>query len=77
MASKNYPMGVDLIAEGKCPRGEISEMSCIFCMQGHMAECHYPELCRDAQCNHHKVMAQLEQDHYRILEEQGKERHGA
>lgn len=40
----------------KCPTPQAS----MFCMTGHMLECHYPLSCREAQCSHFAA-AQLEE----------------
>jgi hypothetical protein len=48
----NYPAGVDLIASGQCPTGKTSPMACMFCMTGHILECHFPLDCQTAGCSH-------------------------
>lgn len=60
---KPYPQGSELIEKGKCPKGNVSPMSCMFCMEGHMTECHYPHSCADAECNHYLLEIQVEGDH--------------
>jgi len=47
-----YPAGIALIRAGKCPKGGLTPMACMFCMCGHMLECHYPDDCETAQCSH-------------------------
>lgn len=46
-----YPSSVDLIAQGKAPCRAISPVSCMFCNEGHMLECHYGMDCYEAQCD--------------------------
>ena len=40
----------------ECPKAEkkVSPMQCMFCMQGHMTECHYPFHCDKAICRYYK-----------------------
>jgi len=47
-----YPAGYRVIAEGKCPRGLSSPLGCMFCLEGHMLECHKGMDCYEAQCDH-------------------------
>lgn len=54
MSTKPYPLGVDLINSGKCPKGGITPMACMFCMEGHMLECHYGMTCDEAECSHYQ-----------------------
>lgn len=31
---------------------KVSPMNCMLCIYGHITECHYPETCEEALCNH-------------------------
>ncbi len=64
-----YPRGVKLIQSGQCPAGAVSPMACMFCMTGHMLECHYPYDCETAQCSHLAEYEDLDED--RWYEESG------
>lgn len=55
LAGPKWKPGVEKIIEGKCERGMSRPIDCIFCMQGHMMECHYPKTCQEAQCSHLKL----------------------
>jgi len=46
------PMGMDLISSGKCPLNAQNAMACMFCLYGHMTDCHYPMTCEEAHCSH-------------------------
>ena len=48
----DYPAGVDLIRDGKCPINATNPIACTFCPFGHMLECHWPMNCEEAQCQH-------------------------
>ncbi len=52
MAIKEYPTGIELIEQGRCPKGCTKTIACVFCMGGHSLECHYPLSCEEAQCRH-------------------------
>jgi hypothetical protein len=47
-----YPPGIDLIQSGRCPAGASLPMACMYCMSGHILECHYQMSCEEAQCSH-------------------------
>ncbi|MBN2317941.1 MAG: hypothetical protein JXR49_02640 [Acidobacteria bacterium] len=51
----NYPAGVELIENGRCPLGAATPMACMFCSCGHMLECHYPMSCAEANCSHYQA----------------------
>lgn len=51
-AGRNYPMGINLVEQDKCPKGARNPMACFYCTQGHMLECHYPLDCSEAECSH-------------------------
>jgi hypothetical protein len=53
IAEKARPRGVDLVAAGKCPRGAISPVACMFCQEGHLLDCHAGQTCEEARCSHH------------------------
>jgi hypothetical protein len=50
---KARPRGVDLIAAGKCPRGGVSPVACMFCGEGHLLNCHAGQTCEEAKCSHY------------------------
>ncbi len=56
----NYPMGADLVRAGKCPLEQRREIACMFCLFGHLTECHYPKNCEEAKCSHFETYKDLE-----------------
>lgn len=46
-------MGATKTLTGGCPMGGASPMACMFCLYGHMTECHYPLTCEEAKCSHY------------------------
>jgi len=51
---KNSPPGVKFYECPKFQGNPIDPISCMFCCFGHMTECHYPDNCLEAQCEHYK-----------------------
>jgi hypothetical protein len=51
--TRRFSSGIDLIKQGKCPKGYTSPLSCMFCMEGHMLECHAGRTCEQAKCSHY------------------------
>jgi hypothetical protein len=51
--TKNYPAGFEKIKEGSCERGCKTESACGTCYCGHLCECHYPNTCDVADCDHY------------------------
>ena len=47
-----YEPGIARIKEARCPRGATRLLDCLFCPEGHISECHYPQRCQEAQCSH-------------------------
>ncbi len=48
------PTGIEVIESGKCPLGGTTTMACMFCLKGHMTDCHYPKTCEEANCSHYQ-----------------------
>lgn len=46
--------GSTKVLRGECPIGGVTPMACMFCFYGHMTECHYPNTCEQANCNHYQ-----------------------
>jgi len=57
-----FPSGVGRIARGECPLGNVLPLACMLCECGHMLECHYPQTCEEAQCEHWQEAIQQEAD---------------
>ena len=36
------------------PKCQCNPMQATFCIYGHMLECHFPQNCREAECDHYK-----------------------
>ena len=53
-------MGAIRASTGNCPKGATGPMACMFCHEGHMAECHYPLTCAEAGCSHYQASFQEE-----------------
>ncbi len=47
-----FPTGVGRIDRGECPRDATTAVTCMFCLSGHLLECHYPRSCEEAECSH-------------------------
>lgn len=56
----NKPTGIGRIDRGECPMGGTNPMSCMFCLYGHMLDCHHPYTCAQANCSHNQ--GELEQE---------------
>lgn len=54
-AKEREKMGVWRTQNGKCPRGDLTPMACMFCPYGHMLECHHPYTCEEAECSHYRA----------------------
>ena len=52
---QRFPAGVDRIQRGECPHEGLTPMACMFCVYGHMLECHHPYTCEEAKCSHYQV----------------------
>ncbi len=52
---RRFPSGIDLIKQGKCPKGYTGALSCMFCNEGHMLECHAGLTYEQAQCSHYII----------------------
>ncbi len=63
-AKSRFPTGVELIERGECPRHGPTPMSCMFCVYGHMLECHYPYTCDEVECSHHLAALEAEEAIY-------------
>jgi len=46
--------GLEKIKDGTCEMKATSPMACMFCLYGHLTECHYPLLCAEACCSHYQ-----------------------
>lgn len=53
-------MGSTKTMRGDCPMGAFNPMACMFCIFGHMTECHYPHTCEDAECSHYRQEIEAE-----------------
>jgi len=53
-----------------CPLGANIPHACMFCVYGHMTECHYPLACDEAECAHYRAEIEAD-DHYEPCENQG------
>jgi hypothetical protein len=53
--ARRFPIGTDLITAGKCPIQAKLPMACLFCLFGHLMECHYPDTCEQAKCSHYEA----------------------
>lgn len=60
--TSRYPTGIGRIDRGECPRGALSPAACMLCDCGHMLECHFPNTCEEAECDHYKDALKLEMD---------------
>jgi hypothetical protein len=47
-----YEPGFIKIKEGYCPINATHPGACMFCMVGHILECHHPMTCEEAKCSH-------------------------
>ena len=55
VASKEVDsLGAVKTSYGQCPLGHASPMACMFCLYGHMTDCHHPLTCEEANCSHHQ-----------------------
>ncbi len=52
--TSRFPTGIGRIDRGECEIGSMPT-SCTLCPYGHMLECHYPQTCEEAQCDHYKM----------------------
>ncbi len=57
-----FPAGIALVQAGHCPLKLTHPAACTFCAYGHMTECHYPDTCSIAQCEHFKQQAAADAD---------------
>lgn len=58
-------MGSIKTMRGECHMGGTNPMACMFCDFGHMADCHYPLTCEEAECSHYQQEMEDEgQDYY-------------
>lgn len=57
-----YRRGVDVIMAGECPLGQLSPFACMWCLQGHAMECHYPMDCEAANCGHYQQDQAFEEE---------------
>ncbi len=48
------PTGILRIEMGECPWGATAGISCVLCSSGHLMDCHFPQSCEEAQCEHWK-----------------------
>lgn len=51
-AGSRFPTGIGRVQRGECPLGAIHASACALCVLGHMLECHYPQTCSQAGCDH-------------------------
>ena len=58
----NYPAGIDLIDACECPRKLKAPVACVFCLYGHILECHYPKTCEEAKCWHLERYREAEEE---------------
>ena len=71
VASKEVDsLGAVRTSTGQCPLGHTSPMACMFCQYGHMANCHYPLNCEEADCSHHQEETRDAGEYAGLLEEQ-------
>jgi len=56
-----YEPGMAKIDQALCPIGEVNYLACMFCVHGHLLECHHPKNCADANCQHWQ--ARIAEDH--------------
>jgi hypothetical protein len=57
-----YPIGINLVANGQCPKGGLSSMACMFCPEGHMTECHAGMSCEEADCDHYRAQQVMDRN---------------
>lgn len=59
MEQKHYGpplcMAEEMKEEGNPDCHCLTPLAAMFCMTGHMTECHYPMSCEEAQCGHLKL----------------------
>ena len=55
-AKMRFSTGIGRVTRGECPVRAVTPIGCMFCSYGHMLECHYPQICVDAECYHYQQM---------------------
>lgn len=58
-----FPTGIGRIDRGDCPLGSTNPMACMFCLYGHMLECHHPYTYEEAECSHYQDEADAYPDY--------------